>query len=113
MLYFGNGGSDFSLADVMGFGFLFLIGSAILMLVLYLPILFWLQRRFGIRLPGIVFPLMSGVVLNLPVFIVLGSLIGRKMVASESILFMLTFLITGLAFGAGFVLSQRKNPQSA
>lgn len=100
LLYFLNGGADFTRTDIMGFGVLFVVASTLLMLGVYLPALFWLRRKHQKRF---VFPLFSGVLLNLPIFILLGVLIGRKMSASEALGFMLTFLVAGLVFGLGFV----------
>jgi hypothetical protein len=110
VLYFGNSGSDFTLTDLMGFGVLFLVASTLLMMLVYLPGLFWLRRKNRKR---ILFPLFSGLLLNLPVFVFLAILIGRKMSASESIGFMLTFLVAGLVFGLAFARTElRKHAQS-
>ena len=99
VLYLGNSGSDFTPTDFTGFGVLFLVASTLLMLLVYLPGLFWLRRKNRKR---ILFPLFSGLLLNLPVFVLLAILIGWKMSASESIGFMLTFMVAGLVFGLGF-----------
>lgn len=99
LLYFVNGGSDFTLTDFMGFGVLFVVTSTILMFAVYLPGLFWLRGRSQNR---ILFPLFSGLLLNLPIFVLLAVLIGRKVSASEAFGFMLTFLVAGLVFGFGF-----------
>ena len=103
VLYSANEGADFSFVDIAGFGGIIIIGSAILLLVYYLPAMFWLRRKTSRPL---LFALAGGVILNLPTFIVFYLLIGRKMVASEAILFMLTFLIMGVIFGLGFLWSQ-------
>ena len=42
-LYFTNGGADFTTTDLMGFGSLAVAASGLLMLVLYLPSLYWLK----------------------------------------------------------------------
>lgn len=99
LLYFMNGGADFTREDLMGFGVLFVVVSTLLMLGVYLPGLFWLRRKSSKTL---FFPLFSGMILNLPIFILLGFLIGRKMSAAEALGFMLTFLVAGLVFGLGF-----------
>jgi hypothetical protein len=44
-LYFVNGGSDFTATDVMGFGVVTIVASGMLMLLVYLPSLYWLRRR--------------------------------------------------------------------
>ncbi len=103
-LYFGNG-SDFTMTDIMGFGVMTIIASGLLMLIIYLPSLYWLKRRVGGLSPRNRFPFLTGVVCNLPVFVLLVLLINRKMVASEALAFMVTFLIIGASFGFGFTVS--------
>ena len=102
LLYFANGGSDFTREDLMGFGVLFVVASTLLMLGVYLPALFWLRRRNQKR---ILFPLFTAVVLNLPIYLLLVILIGRKVSSSEALGFMLTLLVAGLIFGSLFVLT--------
>jgi hypothetical protein len=106
-LYFANGGSDFTSTDLMGFGVLATVASGLLMLVLYLPSLYWLKRRRGGVTPRRDFLLLTGVLCNVPLFILLASLINRKMVLSEALGFMAAFLIIGSAFGLGFTWVQR------
>jgi hypothetical protein len=103
VLYSSNGGADFSFIDIAGFGGIIIIGSAILLLLYYLPAMFWLSRKTSRPLS---FALAGGLILNFPTFILFYLLIGRKMAASEAILFMLTFLIMGAIFGLGFLWSQ-------
>ena len=79
-LYFTNNGADFTATDLMGFGTLAVAAWGLLMLVLYLPSLYWLKRRRG----GI----------------------NRKMVLAEALGFMATFLIIGSVFGLGFTWVQ-------
>ena len=74
------------------------------MLVLYLPSLHWLKRRRGGVRPRKDFLLLTGLLCNLPVFIILLALINRKMVLSEALGFIATFLIIGSVFGLGFTL---------
>lgn len=104
ILYFLNGGADFSFVDIAGFGGIIIIGSAIVLPVYYLPTLFWLRRKTSRPLS---FALVAGLILNLPTLILFYLLIGRKMVASEAVLFMLAFLIMGAIFGLGFLWSER------
>lgn len=107
-LYFTNDGSDFTTTDVMGFGTLAVAASGLLMLVLYLPSLYWLKRRRkGIK-SRIEFLLLTGLLCNLPVFIILLSLINRKMVLTEALGFMATFAIIGAVFGLGFTWVQSR-----
>src|SRR5215216_1750465 len=103
-LYFSNGGADFTTTDVMGFGVLAMVASGLLMLVLYLPSLYWLKRRRGGVKPRIKFMLLTGFFCNLPLFITLLILINRKMSLSEALGFIATFLIIGSVFGLGFTL---------
>jgi hypothetical protein len=107
-LYFVNDGVDFTTTDLMGFGVMAIVASGLLMLVLYLPSLYWLRRRRGGVTPRTHFLLLTGIVCNLPVFIILVSLINRKMVLSEALGFMAAFLIIGSAFGLGFTFVPRR-----
>jgi len=108
-LYFTNNGSDFTMTDLMGFGSLAIVASGMLMLVLYLPTLYWLKRRRGGVTPRRDFLLLTGVFCNAPLFILLATLINRKMVLSEALGFMFTFLIIGSVFGLGFTWAQREH----
>ena len=101
-LYFSNSGADFTITDIMGFGVMAIVASGILMLLVYLPSLYWLKRRSRGVGQQLRFPLLTGFICNLPVFIILALLINRKMAASEAIGFMLTFLVIGASFGYGF-----------
>ena len=103
-LYFSNGGVDFTVTDLMGFGSLAIVVSGLLMLVLYLPSLYWLKRRRRGVSPRRDFLLLTGLICNLPLFIFLLALIDRKMVVSEALGFIATFLIIGCVFGLGFTL---------
>jgi len=103
-LYFSNGGADFTTTDIMGFGVMAVVASGVLMLVLYLPSLYWLKRRRGGVSPRRDFILLTGLVCNLPLFIILVILINRKMSLSEALGFIATFLIIGVVFGLGFTL---------
>ena len=78
------------------------VASGILMLALYLPSLYWWKRRRGGVRPRIEFLVLTGLLCNLPIFILLLTLINRKMSASEAFGFMATFLIIGSVFGLGF-----------
>lgn len=107
-LYFTNGGVDFTMTDLMGFGVVAIVASGLLMLVLYLPGLYWLKRRRGDAKPRRDFLVLAGILCNVPVFIVLATLINRKMVLSEALGFMATFVIIGSVFGLGFTWVQRE-----
>lgn len=109
MLFFANGGADFTVTDITGFGVLAIVISGLLMLVLYLPSLYWLKRRrTGIK-RRIDFLLLSGIVCNLPLFIVLLALVNRKMALSEALGFIAIFIVIGAAFGLGFTLAQQES----
>ena len=54
------------------------------------------------------FLLLTGVLCNIPVILFLLALINRKMVLSEALGFIVTFLIIGSVFGFGFTLVQRE-----
>lgn len=108
ILYLSNDGADFTMTDVSGFGVLAVVVSALLMLVLYLPSLHWLKRRRGGVHPRIEFLLLTGLLCNLPVFIFLLLLVNRKLVLSEGLGFIATFLIIGSVFGLGFTMVHDK-----
>ncbi|HEU4834794.1 MAG TPA: hypothetical protein VFS90_10280 [Pyrinomonadaceae bacterium] len=105
VLYFSNGGVDFTVTDLTGFGVMAVVVSGLLMLVLYLPSLYWLKRRRGGVERRIDFVLLAGLLCNVPIIIFLLALINRKMVLSEALGFIVTFLIIGSAFGLGFTLA--------
>jgi len=105
ILYFTNGGVDFTMTDLTGFGSMAIVVSGLLMLVLYLPSLYWLRRRRGGVEHRIHFVLLTGLLCNIPIIIFLLALINRKMVLSEALGFIATFLIIGSAFGLGFTLA--------
>jgi hypothetical protein len=105
VLYFSNGGSDFTVTDLTGFGVMAVVVSGLLMLVLYLPSLYWLKRRRGGITRRLDFVLLTGLLCNVPITIFLLTLVNRKMVIGEALGFILTFLIIGSAFGLGFTLT--------
>ena len=108
LLYFGNNGADFTFTDISGFGVLAIVVSGLLMLVLYLPSLYWLKRRRdGVR-PRLDFLLLTGLICNLPLIVVVLTLVNRKMILSEALGFIATFLVIGAVFGFGFTLVQQE-----
>ena len=80
-----------------------LIITALLFSLAYAPSLSWLRRRLGGCRPALFFPLVSAVVLNLPVFLIEILAIGRTLAPSEALASIGTFLLMGTAFGIGFV----------
>jgi len=109
ILYFSNNGSDFTVTDIMGFGVMAIVASGFLMLLIYLPALHFLKRRL-LAQPHLRSALLTGVLCNLPIYIVLTFLAGRKMVLGEALGFMVTFLIIGLVFGFGVAPTSVQNP---
>ena len=107
ILYFSNDGVDFTVTDLTGFGSLAIVVSGLLMLLLYLPSLHWLKRRRGGVRPRLEFLLLPGLFCNIPLFVFLLALVNRKMVLSEALGFIVTFLIIGSVFGLGFTLAQQ------
>jgi hypothetical protein len=108
MLYFGNDGADFTFTDISGFGVFAIVLSGLLMLMLYLPSLYWLKRRRGGVRPRLDFLLLTGLVCNLPLIVILLTLVNRKMAFSEAVGFIITFLVIGSVFGLGFTMAQQK-----
>lgn len=108
MLYFGNDGTDFTFTDISGFGVLAIVVSGLSMLFLYLPSLYWLKRRRGGVRPRFEFLLLTGIVCNVPLIVILFTVVNRKMTFSEAVGFIVTFLIIGSVFGLGFTLVQHK-----
>ena len=107
-LRLSNGGSDFTLNDIQGFGVLFVVVFGLLMLILYLPVLFWLRRR---RKDFLQFPLWPGLLLNLPIFVLLVVLINRKVTAAEAVSMMVIFAASGAVFGLGFFWGLVRSPR--
>jgi len=90
-------------ADAGGVTVTGLIITALLFSLAYAPSLSWLHRRLGGCRPALFFPLVSAVVLNLPVFLIEILAIGRTLAPSEALASIGTFLLMGTAFGIGFV----------
>jgi hypothetical protein len=105
MLYFGNDGADFTFTDISGFGVLAIVISALLMLFLYVPSLYWLKRRRGGMRPRLEFLLLTGIVCNVPLIVILFTLVNRKMTFTEAVGFIVTFFVIGSVFGFGFTLT--------
>lgn len=84
-----------------------LMVSALLFSLAYAPALFWLRKRLGGCNPKLLFPLVSGVVLNVPVFLIEILAIGRTLAPSQSLASIAAFLLMGTVFGLGFVWKYR------
>lgn len=93
------------MADVLGFGSLTLGAALIIIPLLYVPGLFWLRRRRGGCRPAWLFPIVSGVLLNVPVITVsvFAAQLKASMALGERAVFLTGFIVMGFAFGLGFV----------
>ena len=107
------GGEPLSRADLFGFGTMSLALCALMIALLYLPGLFLLKRGLAGVKPAVIFPVVAGVVLNAPAFVVLAYLSDRTLVPEEARAFALAVLLAGLTFGLGFVWSQRGRASSS
>ena len=96
-------GESLSVTDVKGATLMSLMTAALIFSLAYAPSLFWLRRKLGGCRPAAVFPLASGLVLNLPVFLIGLLAIGRTLAATEAFAFIGAFVLMGAAFGLGFV----------
>ena len=101
------GGEPLSRADLFGFGTMSLALCVLTDALLYLPGLFLLKRRLAGVQPAVIFPLVAGVALNVPAFLLLSYLSDRTLVPEEAHTFALALLLAGVTFGLGFVWSQR------
>ena len=91
-------GVDLSSATVTS-----LILTALLFSLAYAPSLSWLRGRLGGCRPFVLFPLVSAIVLNIPVFLIEILAIGRTLAPSEAFACIGAFLLMGTMFGLGFV----------
>ena len=100
-------GQSLNLADTHNAPATSLIVSALMFSFAYAPALFWLRKRLGGCRPCLLFPLVSGVVLNVPVFLIDILAIGRTLAPSQSLACIGAFLLMGTVFGLGFVWKYR------
>jgi hypothetical protein len=110
---FVAGGEPFSRADLFGFGTMSLALTLLMIAILYLPGLFLLKRRLAGVKPAVIFPLVAGVLLNVPAFLLLAYLSDRTLVPQEAHTFALAVMFAGVTFGLGFVWSQRATASPA
>jgi hypothetical protein len=96
-------GESLSATDLKGVTITSLIIAALLFSLAYAPSLFWLRRRLGGCRPAALFPLVSALIINLPVFLIGILAIGRTLGAAEAFAFIGAFILMGTAFGVGFV----------
>lgn len=107
-------GASLSAADIKGATITSLIIAALLFALAYAPSLFWLRRRLGGCRPVALFPAVSALVLNLPVFLIGILAIGRTLGAAEAFAFIGAFVLMGTAFGLAFVWNfQNRDIKSA
>lgn len=96
-------GEGLSATDIKGVTVTSLILAALLFSLAYAPSLFWLRKRMGGCRPALMFPIVSAVVLNIPVFLIGTFAIGRTLAPSEALACIGAFLLMGTVFGLGFV----------
>ena len=80
-----------------------MIMAALLFSLAYAPSLSWLRQRMGGCRPALLFPLVSAVILNTPVFLIEILAIGRTLQPSDALACIVAFLLMGTVFGLGFV----------
>jgi hypothetical protein len=77
--------------------------AALLFSLSYAPSLFWLRKRLGGCRPAALFPIVSALIMNLPVFLIGILSIGRTLGAAEAFAFIGAFVLMGTTFGVAFV----------
>lgn len=105
------GGETINDAELTGFAGVSFIFSLLTCVVLYAPGLYLLRRRRkGICEPAYLFPLVSTLLLNIPVFLILLIPLRTGLVSGwgEASLIFTAFLVAGFVFGVGFVWHCRK-----
>jgi hypothetical protein len=104
LLFLFAGGEPLSAPDLLGFVPFTFVPSLALCGLLYAPVLRRLKRRPGGGRPAYLFPLVSAVVLNLPLFLLMLALAlaGRFFSGpGEVAIFASAFFTSGLIFGVG------------
>lgn len=108
------GGESLSAADIKGATLSSLVVAALLFSLAYAPSLFWMRQRLGGCRPAALFPLVSALVLNLPVFLIGILAIGRTLGPAEAFAFISAFVLMGTSFGLAFVWNyQNRDIKSA
>lgn len=103
-----------SAANAKGVTLISLVITALLFSLAYAPLLLWLRQRLGGCRPALLFPVVSALLLNLPVFLIGILSINRTLGAAEAFAFISSFILMGAAFGVGFVWNyQRGKIESA
>ncbi len=107
-------GSNLSFVDVKSVTVASLIVTALVFSLAYAPSLFWLKKKLGGCRPAAVFPVVSAVILNLPVFLIGILAIGRTLMPAEAFAFIGAFVLMGTTFGLAFVWNyQNRDIKSA
>ena len=101
-------GGSLGVPDLVGATGATFVVSLVVVALVYIPGLRWLKRRLGGCSPAVKFPLMCGLVLNAPVFLITALMAGRALVVAEAFIFMVAFMVLGAAFGLGFVWTYRE-----
>ncbi len=99
------GGEPLSGPDLFGFVPLTFVPSLVLCGLLYAPVLRRLKGRLGGCRPAYLFPLVSAVLLNLPLLVLmLAAALAGKLFSGpgEVAVFASAFIANGLIFGVGF-----------
>ena len=90
---------QFSIIDVISFAVMTFFGFLIMLLLIYLLLL----RTINIKIVGlkqfIYFPLVFGLLANLPAYFLIWMNVGNYYGTGEATLFILGFLASGLVFG--------------
>jgi hypothetical protein len=105
------GGEPFSFNDLLGFSSLSFVPALLLCALLYAPALLWLRRRRAGCRPAFLFPVLSGLLLNLPVLLLMLAAAWKGKFFSgtgEVVIFAAAFITTGALFGVGFVVDCRR-----
>jgi len=92
-----------SAADLVGSAVTTFVASSVLVLACYAPGLWLLRRSFSRKLSTLQAATATGVVLNIPAFLVLAIMASRADVfaAGEAVWLAILFLLFGLFFGLG------------
>jgi hypothetical protein len=96
-------GQTFSSTDAHTAPATSLMVTALLFSLAYAPALFALRKQLGGCRPVLLFPILSGVILNIPVFLIEILAIGRTLAPSEAFASIGAFLLMGTVFALGFV----------
>jgi hypothetical protein len=100
-------GESLAAADLKTATIFSLASAALLFSLAYAPSLYWLHKRLGGCRPAALFPFVSALVINLPVFLIGILAIGRTLGPAEAFAFIGAFVLMGTTFGLAFVWNYR------